>query len=328
MLLQSRSVRAAARALAGLADAGQLGAVGAGALSLLREGRLLRGPGELDPDAMREVWPEGGGGGLEALGGLARLLSIGTNDAEDFVVTRGGSLPGEVEGLLRGQAARLRFRDAGAAWGPMARLQVADADVDGGPALGGCHLVAWTRGGAYQTRAELLAGGGSRRARGGDVLHLAAADRAAYLEVATFDRLALSASLLRAEDFAELELADPGEELREAMRFAEEVGGMPAEERYARRLARLAGFPIVRQALFLAEQDEDWSRVLPALRPLAAPAYEALESRLTGYWKSPTRVGPAASGAAVLAVAGLAAGLLLLVAGFLAAQQPQDGFGP
>ncbi|CAE8623419.1 unnamed protein product [Polarella glacialis] len=327
-IISSPRVRAAASVLAKLAAADQLRPLALRAVELLQLGKLQLGRGLNWPE-LQELWPvedardSDGRESRDALAAFARLLTIGTNEAIAFSIQSGSQLPGQVLGTCLGQQGlALRISDAGHPWGPMARLRVAD----GPQSLRGLHVVAWERFGpggdvSYRGRAELLGGDGlgssAYEARVGDTLYLAEPDRAAFLEIATFDRLPLSAALLSAQDLLDLDvpLADMGEELREAQEFASAHRGLPPSELLAAQLARLAGFSLVRQVLLLAKGDPDWLQVLPVLSPLAAQAYSAAESQLTGFWVAPWRLGPdSGAGLQVLGVTALLAGVVLVLA--------------
>merc|ERR1712194_795814 len=126
------------------------------------------------------------------------------------------------------------------------------------------------------------------------------------------------------DDLADLGMsfANLGDEFMEALRFAEEqkqVG--PAEARRA-RMKRLSCFPIFRQALFAAERDAVWTRLLPSLAPFAYALYEAAESRLPRFWSAPSRPVDNPSGLQVIVATTLAAGALLAVAGVVALNGP------
>eukprot|EP00929_Paragymnodinium_shiwhaense_P114739 TRINITY_DN83234_c0_g1_i1.p1 TRINITY_DN83234_c0_g1~~TRINITY_DN83234_c0_g1_i1.p1 ORF type:complete len:203 (+),score=13.65 TRINITY_DN83234_c0_g1_i1:687-1295(+) len=183
------------------------------------------------------------------------------------------------------------------------------------------RLVAWQRnrysGMWYRSRAELASSRSSScEVLSGDILYLASADRAAFLEVATLDRLPLSAALMNAEDLAELEapLNGLGSELSDALEFAEQQSKVSQQEARQMRLARLATFPIVRQVLFMAQQDAVWSKLLPVFARRAEDAYEAAESQLPAYWSAPTRVDPPVSGWQVFLLVILAIGFLFTAA--------------
>lgn len=335
-LMASPRVRAAGKVLAKLADAKKLQTFSCRALELLEAGQLLVDRSgslnweDLVNTADAHVLSANDRLALEA---ALRLVTIGTNDAIAFTISEGGQLPGRVAGLWRregakgpGQQGSAELKDAGESWGPMARIVA----VNGSDMVQGLHVVAWERYGpdgsqAYRGRAELLTSSLGRsdsayELRPGDVLHLAEPDRAAYLEVATFDRLPLSASLLLPQDVLELEvpldpgLRDLGPELREARDFAQDLERLSPGERSAAKLARLGSCPVARQVLFLAERDADWSRVLPILSPLALRFYEAAESQLTNFWAAPRRLTPGLEGYQLLVVSALLLGMLLAAA--------------
>lgn len=316
-LLASPRVRAGGAVLAALANQGRLEAVAGCAVELLRSGRLWLDRGRLNWLELQKVAALDPSS-CQALEELAWLVTIGTDEALSVAAAANAELPGRALAHCGPELVVVDLVDAGGSWGPLARFK-----VETGPAaLRGLHLVAWERYAAdgarfYRGRAEVAAGGSAaRRLRRGDVLHLARADRAAFLEVATFDRLPLSAAFLRPQDLLELEspLASPGEELQEARTFEEAQKGLAPEEVRRARLTRLAGCPTVRQLLFLARCDEQWARVLPTLSRVVPPAYEAAESQLKGYWAGPGRLGPSLEAPLVLGLTAVAAAAVLVSA--------------
>eukprot|EP00446_Apocalathium_sp_SHHI-4_P077167 CAMPEP_0177560150 /NCGR_PEP_ID=MMETSP0369-20130122/71223_1 /TAXON_ID=447022 ORGANISM="Scrippsiella hangoei-like, Strain SHHI-4" /NCGR_SAMPLE_ID=MMETSP0369 /ASSEMBLY_ACC=CAM_ASM_000364 /LENGTH=363 /DNA_ID=CAMNT_0019046941 /DNA_START=83 /DNA_END=1170 /DNA_ORIENTATION=+ len=318
-ILASRRVRAGAAVLADLAEEGRLEAFVKQLIDLIRTGQIpwdsrrkgkwvdFQQVGILDPRS------------AAALADLARLVTIRTNEGEDCCIVEGGrGLLGEVRVLHTGSPACLRCVDRGDSWGPLARMTVSDGPAE----LCGMHVVSWkryARDGAqvFRSRAELLALGDSAYdVQDGDVLHLADAERAAFLEVACFDRMPLSAALLRQQDLLDLDipLVELSRELQEARAFEEAQRGAPVAEVRRARLARLATFPIVRQVLSMARQDDPWSRILPVLSSVADAAYEAAESQ-SGYWAAPTRMDADVDGSQVLLLVAVAClGLLLIAA--------------
>ncbi|CAK0862071.1 unnamed protein product [Prorocentrum cordatum] len=329
-LMTSERVRAAGLALSRLYDAGELERCVTRAVEVLGAGKLMRSPGVIDDRVLDSIWPAGRGG-RDSLKDLAQLLSIGTNEAIGFSVTRGSPLLEPLDGKWQGGLCKLSLEDAGASWGPLARWRV----TSGPPELHGLHLVAWQRvdpltGRTYRSRAELsFLGTFALQAQPGDVLQLARSDRAAYLEVATFDRLPFSAPLVREDDLAELGMSfvDLGSEFMEARHFAQKQNQLgPAEARRA-RIKRLSTFPIFRQALFVAKRDAVWTRLLPSLAPFAYAVYEAAESQLPRFWSTPSQPVDNPSGLQVIVATTLAAGALLAVAGFVALNGP-SAFDP
>lgn len=315
-LVASPCVRSAGVVLSRLAADGRLGDIAEEALGALRAGDLLTAPGKLDWDRVSKFWPQGAEH-RATFDGVARLLSIGTNDAVAVTVLEGRSyLPGSVEVRRGGRTERISLTDVGSAWGPLGRLR-----VDAGPSeLLGRHLVAWWRedgaigAGFYRSRAEIAAGrGDSNVAFPGDILYLSGPDRAAFLEIATFDRMPISVALVRDEDFSEVDGvgAGGGTEFQEARSFAASLRGLNEGDARAARLSRLLSHPILRQVAYVAERDGTWAPALEVLAPMAPAAYQAAEARLPAFWTAPSRLGPGLEGQQVLVLVAASAAVVL-----------------
>lgn len=214
-----------------------------------------------------------------ALRGAAHFLTLGNNQAAAVEVTSasGQSVAGKLGGI--GVEFSLDRSPASSSWGQWSANMV----VEGPPALLGKRLVAATRKPDNNVFED-----GQLRLKPGDLIFLADAVRAAYLELATFDRMPeISRGLAQLlKQLEEAGSADGGvdairapREMLDAARFLNRLDLLPSEQaRVRERLRRLQEAPVGRELLRAARADGEWWELAEALAPKAEQLYTAARS--------------------------------------------------
>jgi len=213
-----------------------------------------------------------------------RLLTIGNNLADELEVTTVTGASMDI---------RMAFSDANAATISLSRSpdiqrwgQWSSYYIGAGPGyLFGKRLVAIKR----QSQAPVFGPSGAIDFHRGDLLYVAEPDRAAFLELATFDQLP-EMSIALAQLVKQLE-ADPGSatqvadalsappKMLEAANFWNRLQSMSDDDaKVDSRLRRLQDEPLVQDINRLVADDEDWSTLAKALEPWFAKIYAAVRA--------------------------------------------------
>lgn len=231
--------------------------------------------GRVDWEALmgdREVW---GMVGLrheiveQHLMDASRLLMLGNNLADQVEVV--SSIGLTFNGTWNGIESRFvmaRGEDA-ERWGQWSSYVI----IDGVEDIVGKRMVALDR----KTDIGIFSDSGDLNLNVGDRLYLASADRAALLELATFDRLPeLSGQLARLlrEESSDQIAAPKG--MMEAACFLNRLEMLPGEtEKLDARFRRLQGFQLVQELLPLLRADSAFRMILSVIEPQGLEFYNA-----------------------------------------------------
>ncbi|CAK9009811.1 Hypothetical protein (Fragment) [Durusdinium trenchii] len=203
-----------------------------------------------------------------------RLMTLGNNLAEEVTVQQGDGL--KMDGLRTSGVSMKGClqRCAEDGWGQWASYFVAEGPED----LIGQRLVACKRVGGERIVGEK----GKASFKAGDLLYFAMPDRAALLEMATYDQLpefSAQLALMFREGLDERGVVAPPEML-EAAKFLNSIQDLNEAEEAERRLYRFEKSPLARRAFEDLQLDELWAEFWPALTPRLPEIYKALRKAM------------------------------------------------